>query len=346
MRLSLFDPAHFKESVSTHLRRDVATLRTGQTVEDALAAIRLHGLGERIIYFYVVDDHRRLLGVVPTRRLLTASLGVDVGTIMVGGVVAIRDDATMLEVFEAFHAHKLLALPVVGKDGTLQGAIDLGLASEDLFAAEARYQADAVFESLGIELSRMRDLTGIRATWVRLRWLLVTMASGFLCALLAASFTSTLASGTSLAFFIALVLALGESAGMQTMTITLQSLHGVKPRRRWFFLTLLHEIKTALPLGLASGLLAGGAVLLWLREPSIALILGSAVALSIGTACIMGLLIPTLLHALGLDYKIAASPATLAIADVLTLSHCCPVISRMVAMGYSNRLQQTSSADS
>ena len=315
-----FDRDHFKEPALRYIRRDLPLLRPGQTVEEALAAIRSHGLGERVIYFYVTDEKGRLLGVVPTRRLLTAPLEAAVGSLMVGNVVSLRDDATMLEVFEAFHAHKLLALPLVAPDGSLEGVIDLGAISEDLFDTEARIQADAVFEAIGFELGRIRNLSSTQVTLIRLRWLLVTMASGLVCALLAAGFTATLTAGTSLAFFIALVLALGESTGMQTMTVTLQALHGIKPGRQWLLRSLAREVRVAVPLGLAAGLMAGSVVYLWLREPSTALILGSAVALSIGSACVVGLLVPAFLHAAGLDYRIAASPATLAITDVLTLS--------------------------
>ena len=50
------------------LRRDITPLVQHQTVGDALALIRSQGLGERIVYFYVVDDDERLVGVIPTRR--------------------------------------------------------------------------------------------------------------------------------------------------------------------------------------------------------------------------------------------------------------------------------------
>ena len=57
------------------LRRDFTPLVQDQTVGDALTLIRSQGLGERIVYFYVVDNDERLVGVIPTRRLLTADPG-------------------------------------------------------------------------------------------------------------------------------------------------------------------------------------------------------------------------------------------------------------------------------
>jgi magnesium transporter len=39
-------------------------------------------LGEKIVYFYVVDGSGRLEGIVPTRRLLMSAPGVKVAELM------------------------------------------------------------------------------------------------------------------------------------------------------------------------------------------------------------------------------------------------------------------------
>src|SRR5438034_3716057 len=101
------------QPVKTVARKDVATLHEDLTVHQALNAIRERGLGERIVYFYVVDHRDRLAGVVPTRRLLTASLERRLSDIMERRVVAVPETATVLEACEAFVLHKFLAFPVV-----------------------------------------------------------------------------------------------------------------------------------------------------------------------------------------------------------------------------------------
>ena len=58
--------------MSEFIRRDFAELLESMTAREALEAIREKGLGEKIVYFYVVDESERLVGVLPTRRLLTA----------------------------------------------------------------------------------------------------------------------------------------------------------------------------------------------------------------------------------------------------------------------------------
>jgi magnesium transporter len=66
------DNVSLEHPVSTRARRDFTTLREDWTVQETLDSSRRRGLGEKIVYFYVVDAAERLVGVVPTRRLLTA----------------------------------------------------------------------------------------------------------------------------------------------------------------------------------------------------------------------------------------------------------------------------------
>jgi magnesium transporter len=87
---------HLDEPVLPFARKDFTTLQQNDTVEEALAAIRSEGVGERVVYFYVVDDAARLAGVVPTRRLLTTALDRELGEIMIRTVIAIPDTATVM----------------------------------------------------------------------------------------------------------------------------------------------------------------------------------------------------------------------------------------------------------
>jgi magnesium transporter len=63
---------HLNEPVLRFVRKDFTTFRRDFTVDRALALIRSVGVGERVVYFYVIDEDERLIGVVPTRRLLKA----------------------------------------------------------------------------------------------------------------------------------------------------------------------------------------------------------------------------------------------------------------------------------
>jgi magnesium transporter len=53
----------FNDPIVRHARVDQPLLKANMTVAEALDAIRREGLDERIIYFYIVDEHDRPAGV-------------------------------------------------------------------------------------------------------------------------------------------------------------------------------------------------------------------------------------------------------------------------------------------
>ena len=116
-----------------------------------------------------------------------------------------------------------------------------------------------------------------------------------------------------------LVLGLGESVSIQSMTLTIQALRAVSPSRRWYLTSLWREVRTAALLGVSCGTIVGLTVWAWRGSGLAGAVIGSGILLSLLAACEFGLSVPTVLHALRLDPKIAAGPITLALTDISTL---------------------------
>lgn len=313
------EPEHLHQPVLAVARKDVATLREDFTIAQALEAIRQRGVGEKIVYFYVVDAGDRLVGVVPTRRLLTAPLEQRLADVMVTRVMAVPQTATVLEACEAFVLHKFLAFPVVDEQRRIVGVVDVGLLTKEAFDIAEREQTDALFESIGFRVSQVRDASPVRAFRFRFPWLLATIGSGTVCALLASAYEVTLAKSLVLAFFLTLVLGLGESVSIQSMTVTIQALRTTSPTLGWYGRAFRREAGTAALLGVACGAAVGLIVWLWRGAGLAGFAIGGSILLALCAACFFGLSVPALLHALKLDPKIAAGPVTLAFTDVFTL---------------------------
>ncbi len=310
---------HLNQPVLPYARKDFPELRQDYTVQQALEAIRRQGLGEKVVYFYVVDDQEHLLGVLPTRRLLTAAPEQVLAELMIRRVVAIPHTATILEACELFVMHRFLAFPVIDEQRRIRGIVDVGLFTAEVLDIGEREQKDEVFEALGFRLAQVRASTPLRAFRLRFPWLLTTITSGVVCALLASRFEGTLQKTLLLAFFLTLVLALGESVATQSMALAIQSLRTIRPSLGWFWHSIRHEAGTAVLLGCGCGSVVGLLVYFWHRAALAALAIGGSIFLSLCTACLFGLSVPAFLHWLKLDPKIAAAPVTLALTDILTL---------------------------
>jgi magnesium transporter len=309
----------FDEPVLARARKDFTTLRSDLTVQGALEAIRERGAGEKIVYFYVVDRDEKLVGVVPTRRLLTASLDRRLSDLMISRVVTIPHTASLLVACEFFVLHKFLAFPVVDDQRRIVGVVDVGMFTEEVFDIAERERMDEVFEAIGVRASQVRDASPLRAFRFRFPWLLATIGSGTICALLASAYEVTLAKSLILAFFLTLVLGLGESVSVQSMTVTIQALRTMRPTIRWYARAFRREVGTALLLGGASGLVVCVIVWVWSGALLDAVAIGASIVLALCAACLLGLSVPAVLHALRLDPKISAGPVTLAVADIFTV---------------------------
>lgn len=317
----------FDSPVVDHARKDFPLLNAEMAVGEALEQIRREGVGERVIYFYAVDEERRLIGVVPTRRLLTAPVEAPLREIMVPRVIAIPATATILDACEFFVLYKFLAFPVVDERRRVVGIIDANLFAEEILEAggsengtrsPAAVSAD-FFEALGFHIEQIRGASTWRMFRFRFPWLLVTVTGGTLSAILARFFEATLARSLVLAFFLTMVLGLNESVSMQSMTVTIHALRSVTVSWQWLSTALRRELATALLLGVACAVVVGAVVSIWRGEFVGAAVIAGSIALSLVTAAAIGVSVPSILHRLKLDPKIAAGPIALALADFIAL---------------------------
>jgi magnesium transporter len=308
--------ANLHDPIRPLVRPVPVTLTADQSIADALRVVRTSISAANIHYFYVVDENRRLIGIVPARHLLAADPVQRVDEVMIHDVVAIPSWATVLVASEYFASRKLLAFPVIHDNGELVGVVDVSLFTSEVIDL-ARRTYDDIFQLMGVHA------TALRTPWTafvdRFPWLLSNIAGGLLCAVIAAQFEVLLDHIVILALFIPIVLALAESVSMQSATLTLQTLsdESVKPAR--IVKALWKEARTALLLGLSCAAVVSTVVVLWRRDLSSALVIGGAISASMVVACLYGVLLPSLLRAFKADPRIASGPLVLASADVTTL---------------------------
>jgi magnesium transporter len=317
--------AQLNEPVTKYTRADFTTLYPQWTVSEALAHMRNHPPPGRIIYFYVVDDGMRLLGVVPTRRLLLSGLDARVQDIMIRSVIAIPASATLLEACEFFTLHRLLAFPVVDEIRRIVGVVDIEAYAEELAEtgegeSPAPARADDVFQLIGVRLTRAQQARPLVAFRGRFPWLLCNVAGGTLAAVLSGIYQVELEwQHAVLALFIPVVLALAESVSIQSVTLALDAFRTAGTSWRELFIRLKPEAITGVLLGLATGLLVAAIATIWQQLGLLFLIVGGGIAIGVTGAAISGLVVPHVLRLLKRDPQLAAGPIALTCADVIAL---------------------------
>jgi magnesium transporter len=310
------------EPVSRHARTDAATLRPDWTVAEALDHLRAHPPGNRVVYFYVVDGETRLLGVVPTRRLLLSPPTTSIDSIMLRPAVAVPETATILDACEFFSLYRFLALPVVDSEKRLVGVLDVDVYTGGLAeGSDPGVPGDDVFQLIGVHLNRAQRSNPVAAFRGRFPWLLANVAGGLLAAGLSGVFQDVLSwNDAVLALFVPVVLALAESVAIQSVTITLDGLHSGPPRAAQLLRQLLAEAGTGVLLGLGTGTVVAVVAGVWLGHLAVAGVVLGGIAFGVTVAAVIGVAVPTLLRTTGRNPSLAAGPIALAIADALTLT--------------------------
>jgi magnesium transporter len=310
-----------KELALAHAHRDFAHVQATHTVAEALEAVRESDIKSRIVYFYVLDEPGRLLGVVPTRRLLLSSPDTRIGDLMVKKVVVLPATATLMDACEMFVVHRLLALPIVDNERHVLGVIDVEEYTDEIREMDIREASNDVFQLIGVRLAQVQQASLPRHLVMRFPWLLCNIGGGLLCAVIAGIFEDVLEQVILLALFIPVVLALAESVSIQSLTLTLQAQHGTRTNWGQVLLALRRELPVGVLLGLMCGLLVALAAVVWQGQMGPAAVILLAITFSVATATLLGLLVPSIMLAFDRDPKVASGPIVLAATDTLTMTY-------------------------
>lgn len=291
-------------------------LQIAWTVSQAIDDLRQRNITSPLTYFYVVDEQGRLAGVLPTRKLLLSPPQTPLVELLPEQAVSLPQNTTLAEAMEEFAIHRLLALPVVDDAGKLLGVIDVQLYAEEATdLAEANRLSD-LYQLIGLSAQQLRGrgMTSFRA---RMPWLMGNIFSGLACAAVAAIFHHVLGAVLMLAMFIPLVLTLSEAVSMQSMTLTLQYLHGASSPMKRLRMRLLSEWRTALLLSVCSAVLVAAAAMFWQNGLRVSGVILASVLVSMVISATLGTIIPFSLHLRKLDPRVAAGPMVLMLSDII-----------------------------
>src|SRR3954465_3329702 len=101
----------------------VFALSEDMTVGEAIREVQTTRHRGRVLYLYVVDERRHLVGVVSLRRLLLVSPETPLKRIMTADLMSARVDTDQEEVARQVASYNLLAIPVVDEENKLVGVI-------------------------------------------------------------------------------------------------------------------------------------------------------------------------------------------------------------------------------
>ncbi len=269
-----------------------------------------------IYYVYVVDDERRLKGVLPLKKMITHPSVSKIKHVMETDPVSVKADMPIEEVAIDFEKYDLVAMPVVDSIGRLVGQITV-----DDVMDEVREQSERDYQlASGISSDVDADDSVFAQTKARLPWLLIGIVGGIVNSLILGGFEAQLAAVTALAFFIPLIGGTGGNVGVQASAIVVQGLANGKLELEEFW----SQIWSAMRVALLNAIVISGLVFAYIAitEPGDwALVMAVSVSLFavVIFATVFGTLVPLTLEKLKVNPALATGPFIQITNDVVGL---------------------------
>jgi magnesium transporter len=260
---------------------------------------------------------RRLLGLIPVTRCLSAASDETAATLMDADPPIVTSELDQEQAAWKAAEHGESSLAVVDPEGRF-----LGLVPPGRLLAVLLHEHDVDLARLG---GYLRSTTSSRKSldeqvpvrlWHRLPWLLVGLIGSALAALLVDGFEESLSADLRLAFFIPGIVYMADAVGTQTETLVIRGLGiGVGVRR-----VFVSEALTGLLLGLIIAAAAGPAVALILGSAEIGLAVALALLAACSIATIVAMALPWTMDRIGRDPAYGSGPLATVIQDLLSLA--------------------------
>jgi magnesium transporter len=276
---------------------------------------------ETIYYIYIIDEQRKLVGVLSLRDLIVANDTIDLKEIMYTNVISVNVYDDQEEVAHVVSKYDLLAVPVINNFGKVVGIITVDdiidvieeEATEDIYKFVGSSEAES-FEEKGVFSSILLS------TRARLPWLIITVFGGLISATIVSRFQGVLNANTVLALFMPLLAGMGGNVGTQSSTITVRNLALGTIEGKEIPLTLLHEISVGVIVGIICAILVAIAAFILNGALIISVIVGISMTANIVTAATIGTIVPLIFKKMNIDPAVASAPFITTTVDITGLT--------------------------
>lgn len=314
--------ARFPEgTIGRMMDAPIAVFSPDMTVGDAIEALKPVVRSAFVTYIYVVDDERRLVGLVTMRDLLFNAHGSSLEQVMLKNPFELKPDLTVPEAMKLTVNRHYPQYPVCDFDGKLVGLVR-GAALFELQAFEITAQAGSM---VGVDKEE-RVATPLGQSFkFRNPWLLINLVTAFAAGGVVALFQGTLDKLVILAAFLPVLAGQSGNTGCQALAVTIRgiTLGDIKPGGSGSLVS--KEALLGIANGIVTGVLCGIAMYLLAVSQSSphAVILGIVVTLAMIGSCaisgVSGALVPLALKRLGADPATASSIFVTTATDVASM---------------------------
>ncbi|RLQ97528.1 magnesium transporter [Falsibacillus albus] len=308
---------HYEEyTAGSIMTTEFVAISANQTVRSAMFILKNEAPNaETIYYVYVVDEERRLAGVISLRDLIVSDDETMIHEIMYSKVVSVSVGEDQEAVAKKMKDYNFLAVPVVDFQNHLLGIITV----DDIIDVLDEEASDDYSKLAGVTDMDTVDRNPFSAAKKRLPWLIVLLFLGMFTASLIGRFEDTLNKVAILAVFIPLIGGMSGNTGTQALAVVVRGIATGDLEKESKWKLVAREAGTGIITGTCCGLLVSVIVYVWQGSIYLGMLVGFSIVASLFVATLAGALVPLLMHKLKIDPAVASGPFITTINDIISV---------------------------
>lgn len=272
-------------------------------------------LAEYLNYLYVIDEQKKLVGVVSYKDLLLGNLEDKIENIMYSRVVKVDVQVDQEEVAKLISRYDFVSIPVIEEDETLVGVITV----DDIIDVVIQ-EANEDIEKLSASGKAIDFNTSpLVAASRRLPWLILLLFIGLLSGGIISEFQGTLEEVVALAFFMPMIAGMTGNTGTQSLAIVVRGLVSQELDFKQGIKLIFRELWVGIIIGVTCGVMISIIAFIWQGSFTLGLVVGSSLLITLIIGTLAGTIIPLLLYQLKIDPAVASGPLITTINDILSL---------------------------
>ena len=306
------------DSAGSIMTTEFIDLKEDMTAEEALKRVRKIGIDSETIYTcYVLDENRKLQGIISIKELLLSKEDTLISDNMETNIISVNTLEDQEEVAKKFDKYDLYALPVVDNENRLVGIVTVDDAI-NVLQDEAEEDFEKMAAMAPTEESYF-ETSVFKHAKNRIVWLLILMLSSAITGTIITNYENAFAAVPLLVAFLPMLMDTGGNCGSQSSTLIIRGLATDELEVKDVFKILWKEIRIAVIVGISLATINGLRIFAQYKNLQLACTVGLSITTTVILSKSIGCLLPLLAKKLKLDPAIMAAPLITTIVDILSV---------------------------
>tara|TARA_B100000212_G_scaffold342043_1_gene327319 strand:+ start:2475 stop:3851 length:1377 start_codon:yes stop_codon:yes gene_type:complete len=302
-----------KDSAARLMQVEYCSVSPNWTVGETIDYLRENeDLPKEFLQIFVVDNEGRLIGSVPSSRVLRNPRNIKMNTIMDETSVLINGDMDKEEVGNLFEQYNLVSAGVIDRNKNLIGMIT----ADDILTVVKEEAEEDRLKLAGVQDEEITD-NAFKITKKRFIWLLINLFTAVIASHVIELFDGNIEKVVALAILMPIVASMGGNAATQTLAVTVRLLATKELIADNLFKIINKEFFVGLLNGLLFSIISAAFVYIWFYEFKLAILIGLSMIINMVFAGLSGIIIPILLYKYKIDPAIASTVFVTTVTDVI-----------------------------